>query len=762
MVLRARKPAGTPAAFAVAEGGHVGGTSSAHGPLAREPAPEPECYRLAADYLQERELPSEIAQRAGIHPAANAKEAHPGFKSTPGLVIPYFDPWTGARVTYSAHGTKWPLVRVRYLETGTAKGFFQNSKPRRFDQPSGSPPFAYFAPGGFLDWPLVLSDPKRHLLLVEGEIKALSACAQGIATIALAGVWNFIRDGVLLPELEQVTWQGRRVYVVFDSDLVANPNVEAAERRVGDDLTQRGAIVHFARLPRLRGVEKTGLDDFLRAHGNDARKQLLELLENTPATDPGKLLILEGTDVEIADSVLRDLADKYLSNTVFCEGDFYAYGGTHWRPLPDHELRNAILRYDKTRFKAGAAGIVKLSRSRVDSVLSIMRDRATDPDFFVSAPAGINCASGFIVFDDGGRPHLEAHDREHRQRHCLPGSWDPGAPWEGATLLGALVQGCFGADPDREDKIALIGEICGVAALGIGTRMRARKAIVAFGPSAENGKSEMLAMVRGLLPSDAVSAVSPTRFCDERMLIKLVGKLLNACDELGTTQAIISDTFKSVVTGEPVMAKELYKPAVSFAPTALNIFATNVLPSFHGGFDRGVQRRLLVLPFNRSIPKDEQIAEIGKRIAAEEMDALLAFAVEGAARVIRNGQCTEPESCRAALREWIFNADPVLAWLVDRTNYVEGYRMLTKQAYADFREWAETEGIRTDRLPGAPTFVSRLLAHDGRITTARDSRARYVVGVKLRPTQSQWAAISHRDDLVPKVVAISPASRWGQ
>ena len=61
---------------------------------------------------------------------------------------------------------------------------------------------------------------------------------------------------------------------------------------------------------------------------------------------------------------------------------------------------------------------------------------------------------------------------------------------------------------------------------------------------AGNGKSQILDLLRGLLPDTAVSSVPPTKFDDEKHLVKLVGKLLNTSDELGTAKAIASEGFR--------------------------------------------------------------------------------------------------------------------------------------------------------------------------------------------------------------------------
>lgn len=201
-----------------------------------------------------------------------------------------------------------------------------------------------------------------------------------------------------------------------------------------------------------------------------------------------------------------------------------------------------------------------------------------------------------------------------------------------------------------------------------------------------------LDLARGLLPASAISSVTAARMGDERHVIGLAGKLLNASDELSSSAAVASETFKAVITGEPVDGRDVYKSRVEFRPVAQHIFATNTLPPFQGGMDRGVQRRLLVITFNRVIPIEERVEAIGRRIASEEADHLLAWAVQGASRLIRQRNFTIPPSSKVALTDWILGADPVLAWLDECAEVkpvIGGWPSITSRAaYEQFHAWA--------------------------------------------------------------------------
>jgi P4 family phage/plasmid primase-like protien len=248
-------------------------------------------------------------------------------------------------------------------------------------------------------------------------------------------------------------------------------------------------------------------------------------------------------------------------------------------------------------------------------------------------------------------------------------------------------------------------EVAGSAALGYATRLIEPKAVVLLGRTAENGKSQVLRLLRGLLPGTAVASVPPSKFVDERYVVKLVGKLLNTSDELGTASAISSDTFKHLVTGEPVQARDLYKSVIDFQGMAQHVFACNALPGFQGGMDRGVLRRLMVIAFNRTIPFEERIAHLGTRILEEEAELALSWAVEGAQRLIRRRTFADVPSSRLTLSDWT-ESDVVLAWIAERVVVGDSLKMTSNEAYNNFTMWAIWAGYK--QLPAINTFSQRL------------------------------------------------------
>lgn len=569
---------------------------------------------------------------------------------------------------------------------------------------------------------------REPLVLCEGVETALSVWqATGQEVWACLGVSNIGRA----PVPDKAT-----VIIARDGDAPGS-KAEGMITRAATALALRGLTVRVATPP-----EDQDFNDVLLREGEEAIRNRIagaDLFRPDQAEQGRKRLYI-GSDVEIAKRVREDLTERH-GRIVHAEGEFWRYVGTHWEAIPAHELRLPVHAYDGASFEtpAGEPSNVKLTQTRVNSVLNECAALCAEPGFFDTPPAGINCASGFLRFDTTGTPHLEPHHRNHRCRHTLPGRWTPGtsgAPPEG-SMLRRLLTGSFKGDPDAQAKCDLLAEVCGSAALGYATRLMQPRAVVLHGKTAENGKSQILDLARGLLPASAICCVPAAKMGDERHVTGLVGKLLNASDEL-SPEAIASNIFKSVVTGEPIEGRDVYKSRVEFRSVAQNLFAANQLPSFKGGVDRGVQRRLLLIPFTRTIPLEERIEDIGKRIASEEADLLLAWAVEGASRLIRQRNFAIPESCREALIEWVLGEDPVLAWIdacVKVVPIVNGGPMLaTRDAHLRFQNWAQAEGFKPEKIPAINGFVQRVQAQVAGIQHKRTSAGRFFLGI----TVTQW------------------------
>lgn len=162
---------------------------------------------------------------------------------------------------------------------------FRKGKPPKYVSIKGEEPHLYYS--SLIDksigtWKEVGEDPEIPLLITEGEFKADTACEYGFVAIGIAGVWSWKskkRKLPVIPDLKQINWEERYVYLTFDADLKTNSKVREALNQLSTWLTQQGARVHIVFLPEVEDYPNTGLDDFLVSRGPDELEELVDTAE---------------------------------------------------------------------------------------------------------------------------------------------------------------------------------------------------------------------------------------------------------------------------------------------------------------------------------------------------------------------------------------------------------------------------------------------------------------------------------------------------
>jgi len=493
-----------------------------------------------------------------------------------------------------------------------------------------------------------------------------------------------------------------------------------------------------------------------------ASEKLAEAAERKKAAQEHlkQLRLKIGSDAEIADLIIRE----QLKGAIFDEGKFWRYNGEIWEELQDFKFKNLISTYDGEEYYSSfELRTVRMSAPRINPISDILIARLTKPDFFANAAIGINCKDGFITFDDAGTPTLQPHAKDHRQRHMMRGAWKPGTNAD--QLVRRCLQTNFKGDEDAEQKIDVIGEATGAAMLGKAVHKGA-KALWLYGDTADNGKSTVIDFVSAGVPESAAVSVPPHKLSDPQFAALLAGRLLNTVGELDPS-GIPSTNFKSVITGDKITGKEVYKPAFPFTPTAQHIYGCNRLPAFQGGMGWDIRKRILPIAFNRTIPEEER-NDLLERIPIDHPDAFLAFAVKGASRWLSAGKrFTTPASSAELLETWSHDADPVLDWVEQRVApppvlSVVGEKPLeisNTLCFKDFLLHAGAEGLDPRELPRQKGFTDRAktaLRKFG-ITYKKSGTFRGFVGLRLQPATVAMVAEAQRTGQEELVRQIDPS-----
>ena len=222
--------------------------------------------------LSESGLTRQDAKALGFQPYSEEESKRLGLsRSGAGFKIPY----------YSADGKRLKMYRYRFFDTVAETGFLKGVEQRKYDQPPNTHVEIYLPFIGGAKWPSIKGDSSQPIFFTEGEIKAACATKHGFPTMGLGGVFNFgckKKHQHLIPSLEAFEWEGRNVYITFDSDIHTNPMVLLAAVRLARALTDRGAHVFLIRIPP-EATGKVGLDDYIVKHGVDAFKAIVSAAE---------------------------------------------------------------------------------------------------------------------------------------------------------------------------------------------------------------------------------------------------------------------------------------------------------------------------------------------------------------------------------------------------------------------------------------------------------------------------------------------------
>lgn len=278
--------------------------------------------------LRKSDISVKEARFAEMYDIVDASEIYDDFKNHTALAIPYVNPWTGGHFMFERDGETLPFCRVRYFfDEPKNHSFGKAKKTLRYSQPKDSGVHPYFPVVEGVDWVEVADDPSQPIMITEGEKKALRACIAGQPTIGLGGVYNFSQDGELLPILDRIKWEGRTVFICYDSDAAENSKIQVAEGRLATELSmKRKANVFLIRIPGKEDGTKVGIDDLLAE--DDGYDTFHALLKNAPQMRPvDKEVLRMNADAAWIekDALILDLStDTWIKKGDFVKGSHFS------------------------------------------------------------------------------------------------------------------------------------------------------------------------------------------------------------------------------------------------------------------------------------------------------------------------------------------------------------------------------------------------------------------------------------------------------
>ncbi|WP_084031756.1 phage/plasmid primase, P4 family [Anaerobacillus arseniciselenatis] len=154
-------------------------------------------------------------------------------------------------------------------------------------------------------------------------------------------------------------------------------------------------------------------------------------------------------------------------------------------------------------------------------------------------------------------------------------------------------------------------------------------------------------------------------------------------------QRLSEALIKQLTGGEPITARFLRKEFFEFIPEFKIFFTTNHKPIVKNN-DEGIWRRIKLIPFSVTIPKEEIDTQLPQKLK-DELPGILRWAVEGCLKWQQEG-LGEPAEVKQATQGYKEEMDILGEFLNDHCVIRATARVAVKDLYEKYKEWCKETG----------------------------------------------------------------------
>ncbi len=309
----------------------------------------------------------------------------------------------------------------------------------------------------------------------------------------------------------------------------------------------------------------------------------------------------------------------------------------------------------------------------------------------------INLINGTFQISPQGTK-LRPFDRSDFITYQLPFEYNPQAK---APMFEAYLNKVL-PDPERQRVLA---EYLGFVFIKHGSNaLKEEKALILYGTGA-NGKSVFFEIVTAMFGRQNVSNYSLQSLTEEKGFYraKISNKLVNYASEInGKLEASL---FKAMVSGEPVEACLKYGQPFTMTDYAKFIFNCNELPK-DVEHTNAYFRRFLIIPFDVTIPPQEQDKSLHAKIIEKELSGVFNWVLQGLNRLLEQKRFSNCEAAQIAVEQYRTESDSVQMFLNEHEYSISiTNEIALKDMYSQYRAYCIESGFK---LCSLKSFAERL------------------------------------------------------
>jgi putative DNA primase/helicase len=389
------------------------------------------------------------------------------------------------------------------------------------------------------------------------------------------------------------------------------------------------------------------------------------------------------------------MANRLAHETVRCIYD-------ECTSMQDQRGEKAVLpKMIEDHFKWAA---VSGNSQRMSAMLTVAQHYCTRrPSDLDANPLLLNLANGTLDLTDSRCETVRPHDRDDLITKIINIDFDP------VIRCPEFLKFMKDILPDQE-VINFLQRSFGYSLTGD----ISEQCLWFFYGTGANGKSTLVNVMARILGPYSMNLPFSSLVADDRKrgseaspdLARLPGARMVRASE-PEKGAKLGEAVVKLITGEEEMtARHLNHGFFDFMPQFKLFLSGNHRPTIRGQ-DEGIWRRIRLVPFTVSIPKENRDQKLGEKLWAERA-GILAWMVEGYLHWQYDG-LNPPEAVLAATGEYREDSDPLGLFLGSWTERVEQGAVQGKRLYEAYALWCQDNAVE----PMSNTLFGRMLTERG-------------------------------------------------
>ena len=245
-----------------------------------------------------------------------------------------------------------------------------------------------------------------------------------------------------------------------------------------------------------------------------------------------------------------------------------------------------------------------------------------------------------------------------------------------------------------------------------------------------NSKGTITECTRTLMGDYAITAPESLFVVDRNSsatndIARLSGCRMACAAELDENSSFAESRLKAITGRDSITARFLHREFFDFRPTHKFWISGNHKPGVRG-VDHGIWRRIRLIPFTVTIPKEERDLKLADKLR-DELPGILNWALAGCLIWQREGLQT-PQCVAQATAAYQAAEDVVGQFLEEATDTDTDDRTLQSSLFQCYKAWAEKQGIKK---PMTATMFNRKLEERG-LQKKKSDGGRFWQGIALK------------------------------